>query len=107
MHTRTHAHAKPFLAMQQTLEIGTVSCKHHLDAEESAAQWSLISMQPGCLIVDDPCGSAWGQAVDGVKRAQQLVRAPEHLEYLQKHICSLSGCAVLPEHPSRAGDALA
>ena len=98
--------------MQQILKIvghsHTVSCKHHLDAKESTAQWGLISMQPGCLIVDDPCGSAWGQAVDGVKGAQQLARAPEHLEYLQKHLCSLSGLlSASRANPSRAGDALA
>ena len=67
----------------------TISCKHHLDAEESTAQWGLISMQPGCLVVDNPSKSARGQAIDGVEGAQQLIGAPQHRKYLQKHWCSL------------------
>ncbi len=55
----------------------------NLDAEEAAPQGRLVGMEPGSLIIGDPRGDAWREAVDGVKGAQQLIGAPQLLKHLQ------------------------
>ena len=70
----------------QFLPIRSVSCvpKQAADlyAVEAASQGRLVSMEPGRLIIGDPCAAARRKAIDGVKGAQQLIGAPQLFKHL-------------------------